>query len=130
MGLFRRSQCLGALLLPRHVADAASASWPKCARCLRNVDAYGIENETRKQLEIWARCDGVRKDPMTGRAVDGAPRVHEPRKGGVIIHKGPQWSEQSMTDVLRRLAFFPPDGEDASRDLVQVANNPEGVTLS
>jgi hypothetical protein len=55
----------GALLLPRETADRdiGAASWPKCARCRRAVDAYGIQNENSTSIEIWAECRGIRLDP-------------------------------------------------------------------
>jgi hypothetical protein len=104
---------LGSLLLPRSVADRdrGEANWPKCMLCRRAVDAYGIENETRTHLELWVRCDGIRRDPQTGAAVHGAPKVHESRKGSIRIEKGIAWSPARFTDIVRRQAFFAPDGE-------------------
>lgn len=101
----------GAILLARPVADRAAASWPKCMRCMRNVDAYGFESETPTKVEVWARCGGVRIDPQTGLAMPYAPKVHELLKSSVTIRKGPGWTDQRFTDIIRRLAFFAPDGD-------------------
>lgn len=116
----------GALLLPRKVADHGTASWPKCAICLRNVDAYGIENETDASIEIWARCDGVRIDPKTGKTIGFAVRMHEPMKSSVTILKGPGWSPQRFTDIVRRQAFFAPAGEGERRVMQTITA--QGVT--
>lgn len=105
----------GALLLPRKAADHGTTNWPKCVLCMRSVDAYGIENETDASIEIWARCDGVRIDPKTGRTVLNAPRKHMTMKSGVIILKGVGWSAQRFTDIVRRQAFFAPAGEGERR---------------
>lgn len=103
----------GALLLPRETADRdiGAASWPKCARCRRAVDAYGIANETDAQIEIWARCDGIRRDPKTGQAVWPETRQHYEMKSSVWILKGPGWSPHRFTDIVRRTSFFSPDGD-------------------
>lgn len=101
----------GALLLPRAVADRGTMNWPKCALCMRAVDAHGIANENAASIEIWARCDGVRIDPKTGKTVGFAPRVHPPMKSSVTLLKGSGWSPQRFTDILRRQAFFAPAGE-------------------
>ena len=52
----------GALLLPRQAADRGTDNWPKCMRCLRAVDAYGIERENDASIEVWAKCTGARID--------------------------------------------------------------------
>jgi hypothetical protein len=107
------------MVLPRQAADAYSqVSWPKCLICRRNVDAYGVENETDRAIEVWARCDGVQVDPSTGLTVGHAPRKHEMLKSSVTIRKGPGWSSNRLTDILRRLTFFAPAGE-GTRDVEQ-----------
>lgn len=116
----------GSLLLPRQVADHGQANWPKCALCLRAVDAYGLENDTPAKVEIWARCTGVRIDPRTGGALAGAPRVHDTMQSSVTIRKGPGWSENRQLDTIRRMAFFARDGE---RGWAQTLT-PEGVKTS
>jgi hypothetical protein len=100
----------GSLLLPR--SRAGQINWPRCARCRRIVDAYGIENETDGHIEIWARCDGLLMDPATGLAMPFVPRVHPPMKGSVVILKGAGWSPNRLTDIASRQAFFAPDGGD------------------
>lgn len=112
----------GSLLLPRQ--RAGGLNWPRCARCARVVDAYGIETETAGSIEIWARCDGILRDPKTGLAVGLAARLHYPMKGSVTILKGPGWSRQRFTDIVSRQAFFALDGGDRQwrQDLT-----PEGV---
>lgn len=101
----------GSLLMPRPLADRGVANWPKCALCLRAVDRYGIENETPKHIEIWAECTGVRIDPATGRGLFGAAKKHDTLRSSVTIAKTMGWSENRFTDILRRLAFFAPEGE-------------------
>jgi hypothetical protein len=115
----------GALLLPRETADRdiGAASWPKCARCRRAVDAYGIQNENSTSIEIWAECRGIRLDPATGTAVWPEQRIHYPMKSSVWILKGPGWSPQRFTDIVRRQAFFSPDGD---RQYTQTLT-PDGV---
>jgi hypothetical protein len=56
-------------------------------------------------------CYGVRLDPQTGQQVHGSPKVHETRKDSVTVRKGPGWSDQRLTDIISRLAFFDPQGE-------------------
>lgn len=99
----------GSLLLPRK--QAGNINWPRCARCRRIVDAYGIENETAGHIEIWARCDGIFRDPDTDLALPFQPRVHPQMKGSVTIMKGPGWTPQRFTDIIARQAFFAPDGD-------------------
>jgi hypothetical protein len=123
----------GALILPRQVADRdrGAALWPKCARCRRAVDAYGVMNENASSIEIWARCDGVRIDPKSGGSlwdlVRGRPsaslREHPPLKSSSHILKGPGWSVNRFADIVSRLSFFSPDGD---RQFTQNLT-PEGV---
>jgi hypothetical protein len=114
----------GALILPRPVAARGQVLWPKCARCMRAVDAYGIEEETKGHIEIWARCGGTRIDPATGGAVFGfLARNHPTMKSSTTILKGPGWSPQRFADIVSRLAFFGPEGD---RQFVQNVT-PEGV---
>ena len=116
-----RSNPGSALVVPR--AQAGTSNWPKCTRCKRAVDAYGIENETDRYVEIWARCDGIYRDPRSGQAVHGHGRKHESMKSSVRIGKGPGWSNQRFTDIVSRMAFFAPDGD---RDFRQTLTH-EGV---
>lgn len=110
----------GSLLLPRPLADRGAANWPKCALCLRAVDRYGIENETARSIEIWAECSGVRIDPATGTVAwildahgrpVSAPKKHETMRSSVTIAKTAGWSMNRFVDIVRRLAFFAPEGE-------------------
>lgn len=91
----------GAIILPRRVADHGQMNWPKCAACGRQVDAYGIENESAGSIEVWARCNGMTQ----GR------RVHPERRDSTHILKGPGWSPNRFTDIVRKLAFFHPLGD-------------------
>jgi hypothetical protein len=91
----------GAILLSRHVADHGQMNWPKCAHCGRQVDAYGIENETAGHIEIWARCSGITQ----GR------RVHQVKRDSVFFLKGATWSPNTFTDWVRRQAFFHHNGD-------------------
>lgn len=91
----------GAIYLPRRVADHGQMNWPKCARCMRQVDAYGIENETTGHIEIWARCNGITH----------GKRVHPVIRDSVYIFKGPGWSVNRFTEIVRRQAFFHPEGD-------------------
>jgi len=100
----------GSVLLPRKQTGALN--WPRCARCRRIVDAYGMENETDASVELWARCDGILQDPKTGLALWPAQRVHPSMKGSITILKGPGWSHQRFTDIVARQAFFAVDGGD------------------
>jgi hypothetical protein len=103
----------GSILLPRHVADRdrGEANWPKCIRCRRAVDAYGIENETASHIELWARCDGIARDPQTGAAIHGAEKRHGTLRDSIYIEKGDAWTPARFTDIVRRQAFFAPDGD-------------------
>ena len=116
--LSRRAPPSG-LILPREVAARGVANWPKCALCMRGVDAYGLENETDSMIEIWARCDGVAIDPSTGVQIHGSPRVHEVKKSSVFIKKGPGWSGNRLTDIISRLAFFAPGAASEGREFTQ-----------
>ena len=102
---------MGAVILPRRVADRGQLLWPKCARCMRAVDAYGIENETDASIEIWVRCDGMRIDPRTGQAVHGAMRRHASMRSSVTILKGVGWSPQRFTEIVSKTALFHPEGD-------------------
>lgn len=112
----------GSILLPRK--QAGQLNWPRCARCRRIVDAYGIANENGGSIEIWAQCTGVLQDPATGLAMPFQPRRHPPMKGSVVILKGPGWSPQRFTDIVARQAFFDETGGDRQwrQDIT-----PEGV---
>lgn len=112
MILFGRNHGGGSLLLPRKLArKSGGASWPKCMRCRRSVDAYGIQNETDAMVEVWARCDGILLDPKTGTAVWPEQRRHPSMKSSVWIMKGPGWSPNRFVDIVSRQAFFSPDGD-------------------
>lgn len=76
-------------------------NWPKCALCIRQVDAYGLDNETSGSIEVWARCNGVTQ----------GMRVHPELKDSVLILKGPGWSMNRFCDSIRRMAFFHPEGD-------------------
>ena len=101
----------GASLITRAMADHGTINWPKCALCMKSVDAYGIENETPFSIEIWARCDGFRIDPQTGQAVTLGVRRHAEMKSSATIMKKPGYTNQRLTDIIRRLAFFDPQGD-------------------
>lgn len=104
----RKTNVPGAVLLPRKQTGAIN--WPRCARCRRIVDAYGIANENSGSIEIWARCTGILQDPRTGQAVHLAARIHPVMQGSVTILKGPGWSPARFTDIVARQAFFAVDG--------------------
>ena len=105
-----RSRPAGGIILPRAIADHGQVNWPKCARCMRAVDAYGIENETPGSIEIWAECRGVRIDPKTGQSVWGG-KTHPTMRSSMWLMKGPGWSPNRFTDIVRRLAFFHAEGD-------------------
>lgn len=115
---FSRRAPPGALVLPRRIADRGQVLWPKCARCMRAVDAYGIEAETDERIEIWVRCDGIRIDVQTGQAVPGAARQHESIKTSATILKGLSWTANRFAEIVSKMAFFAPDGE-GTRQFVQ-----------
>lgn len=120
----RKTNPGGAIVLPRAVAAKGVMLWPKCARCGRAVDAYGIENETDGSIEVWARCGGTRIDPSSGLAVFGfSAKNHPTMKSSTVILKGPGWSPQRFTDIVSRLSFFAPEGDRQFRQDV----TPEGV---
>jgi hypothetical protein len=100
----------GAIVLPRKVVDRdrGEANWPKCLLCRRGVDAYGIVRSGEFGIELWARCDGIARDPQSGGAVHGAAKVHETRYDSAVL---PKSTPQQFTDRVRRLAFFGPDGD-------------------
>ena len=108
---FFRKEVPGSLLLPRH--KAGQINWPRCARCKRIVDAYGVENESDTHVEIWAKCSGIAQDPDTGLSLPFATRKHHEMKSSVVIMKGPGWSAQRLTDIISRQAFFAIDGDRA-----------------
>jgi len=124
--VFRRSKPQGGILVPREMADRGTVNWPKCAKCMRAVDAYGIENETEQLLEIWCKCGGEVLDPTTGQRAFGAPTIHEPRKSSFIIKKTVGWSENRFTDIVRRIAMFSDSGESEGREFTQTLTQ-EGV---
>jgi hypothetical protein len=86
---------------------------------MRALDAYGIEKDNAYEFEVWGRCGGVRLDPRTGMAVHGAPRVHPEMKSSLTVVKGPGWSENRLTDIISRLAFFAPDAASEGREFTQ-----------
>lgn len=118
----RKLSVPGSLLLPR--SQAGNLNWPRCARCRRVVDAYGIANENSGSIEIWARCDGILRDPKTDQAVGFALRRHPEMKGSVTILKGPGWSPNRFADIVSRQAFFAEDG--GTREWRQ-SLTPEGI---
>lgn len=76
----------GAILLKERARG--QINWPACSRCLRIVDAYGIEEETEKYIEVWARCDQHR-----GRDV-------------VRIQKHLGWGPNTLSSIIRFVGFF------------------------
>lgn len=89
------------LLLPRGSAHG-EANWPRCAVCLRSVDAYGIDENTRKYIELWARCDGI-AGPYGGKHVRSY-------RAGIRIDKTAWpggWTENTSVDILARLVLRP-----------------------
>jgi len=86
---------------------------------MRAVDAYGLENDTDRKIEVWARCDGILRDPTTGQQVHGAERQHEPMKSSVTIVKNVGWSLQRLTDIIARTAFFAPSEVSEGREFAQ-----------
>jgi hypothetical protein len=124
----RRISSMGAGILPRHVADQGQMNWPKCAICMRAVDSYGIEEETAQYVQVWAQCDGIRRDPQSGNAVHGAPKMHEMKKGSVHISKLEAVTFNQFSDIVRRLAFFKPTG-DGERNYVQQYGNPDTIRV-
>lgn len=120
MSFFSRfSRPRGGLILPRSVARRGQLNWPKCALCMRALDAYGIESETSAHIEVWGRCDGVRHDPDSGLSVYGSPRIHPELKSSMTIVKGPTWSVNTSADIIARLAFFAPDTVSEGREMTQ-----------
>lgn len=106
----RRGSPAGSRILSRKQEEKnALMNWPKCALCNRSVDAYGLENDTPRAIEIWARCDGIEIDPGSGLQVHGGVRVHPQMKSSVTIEKKAGWSPNRLTDIVARLAFFAPD---------------------
>ena len=124
--IFRRSRPQGGILIPREMADRGTVNWPKCAKCMRAVDAYGIENETEHLLELWCKCSGSVLDPTTGQRVFGTPTMHEPRKSSFTIVKTTGWSDNRFTDIVRRIAMFSDDGQSEGREFTQTLTQ-EGV---
>lgn len=91
----------GSLLLPRLTAHGIAA-WPKCLACRRNVDAYGIGEETPKYVEYWVRCDGIASP-------EGGAHIRSER-AGIRIDKARWpggWTRNSSAAVLARLALRP-----------------------
>lgn len=110
----------GSLILPRAVADGAQRLWPKCARCMRAVDAYGIENETSDHIEVWARCDGIRWDPDSGRALPGSVPVHRSMKTSFTLKKGLNWTPNTFAEIVSKMALFAPSEVSEGRDFDQI----------
>lgn len=120
--LARRAAPQGSVILPRQVAGGAT-NWPKCMLCKVPVSAYGMENDTDYEVEIWARCDGLQQSVVTGEWV----QVHPMMKSSCTIEKRAGWSANRMTDIIPRLAFFAPDSLSEGRDFVQELSA-EGVS--
>lgn len=38
--------------------EVESREWPWCYKCAHTVRAYGIDNETRSSIRVWAKCHG------------------------------------------------------------------------
>lgn len=117
--IFRRGAPQGGLLLPRSTARHGLMNWPKCAICMRAVDAYRLVRDTDTEVEIEARCDGVRIDPSSGLAVHGSAMMHPSMKSSITINKGAGWSANRFTDIVSRLAFFAPDAASEGREFTQ-----------
>jgi hypothetical protein len=93
--------------------------------CKVPVSAYGLENDTDYEVEIWARCDGLQQSVVTGEWV----QVHQTMKSSCTIIKKVGWSGNRLTDIVARLAFFAPDALSEGRDFEQTLT-PEGVDKS
>lgn len=65
--------------------------WPSCLKCGKVVHAYGMGEDTRSYVDIWAE--------------------HHGDTDGLRVLKGPFWGPQSLATVVRRLSFFVPAGE-------------------
>ena len=66
--------------------EAQWSGWPLCLRCRKLVDGYGIANETRSYVDVYAECHGHKQEIRLTRPVD----------------EQPEW----LTEVLRTLTFF------------------------
>jgi hypothetical protein len=110
----RKNAPQGSIILPRQVAGGVT-NWPKCMLCKVPVSAYGLENDTDYQVEIWARCDGLQQSIVTGEWC----QVHPVLKSSCVIEKQRGWSQNRLTDIIPRLAFFAPDALSEGRDFTQ-----------
>jgi hypothetical protein len=121
MGILRklsRWNRSGALVIPRYAEHKRTGqiNWPRCAICKRIVDSYGLEEDCEQYVELWGECSGLLLDPKTGTPVHGASRKHERMRSSFRITKGPGWSSNRLTDIVRRTELFALDGE---RDFAQ-----------
>lgn len=112
--LARRNAPQGSVILPRQQAGGVT-NWPKCMLCKVPVSAYGLENDTDYEVEIWARCDGLQQSIVTGEW----HQVHPMLKSSCTIIKKAGWSPNRLTDIVARLAFFAPDSLSEGRDFEQ-----------
>src|ERR1700733_13159210 len=115
----RRAKPQGALILPRSVRNHGVMNWPKCVKCMRALDAYGVEDENDKHIIVWGKCAGVKIDPASGNILAGHERVHPPLKSSITLVKTPGWSENRFTDIISRMAFFADDAISEGREFTQ-----------
>ena len=103
----------GSLVIPRHLEHKRTGqiNWPRCAICNRIVDSYGLEENCELYVELWGECSGQLLDPQTGMPVANAPRRHDRIRSSFRIVKGPGWSPNRLTDIVRRTTLFALDGE-------------------
>jgi hypothetical protein len=76
----------GATLLPQRAQG--QINWPACSVCMRIVDAYGIAEETKDYVEIWARCDQHKAKDL------------------VRIDKFLGWGPNTLSSIIRFVGFF------------------------
>lgn len=119
--LARRGAPRGSLILPREETRGL-LNWPRCEICKLPVHAYGLENDSDALVEIRATCHG---QEFSANGVPNSARRHPSMTSSIVIHKGPDWSQNRMTDIISRLAFFA-DEAYAGREFQQDTSE-EGV---
>jgi len=117
----------GSLIVPRgqEMRRTGQINWPRCGICDRIVDAYGLEEDCDAYIELWGECSGQLIDPKTGTPVHGAPRKHERMRSSFRVIKGPGWTANRLTDIVRRTTLFAAEGE---REFKQTLTS-EGVDV-
>lgn len=83
-----------AVRLQQEASNTHLQNWPYCGTCVAPVKEYGISDETREYVEIYARCHGNAQ----------SQRITKPRED---VNSLPGGASGWLSRAVRMLVFFP-----------------------